>query len=299
MRIGVDLGGTKIEAIALDRDGQIAVRQRMPTPTSSYSDLLSGLKALIELVGRGIDPQCSVGIGIPGSLAPETGLARNSNLAVLNGHPLDRDLEHLMKRPVRVANDANCFALSEGRDGAARGLRVVFGAILGTGCGGGLVIDGQIWNGANGIAGEWGHNRLGDRDAKEFPGPECYCGRRGCIETFVSGRGLERDFLAVTGRSLAAHEICTAAERGDSPARAALARLELRLAQALASIINVLDPDAIVLGGGLSNWPGLYDSVPRLWNEYTFGQAPRTRLLKALHGDSSGVRGAAWLWPGA
>ncbi len=241
--------------------------------------------------------RASVGVGIPGVPSPATGLVKNANTTCLIGRPFDRDLAARLGRPVRLANDANCFVMSEAADGAAAGARTVFGVILGTGVGGGLVIDGRIVVGANAIAGEWGHNPLPWPSDAERPGRRCYCGQHGCIETFLSGPGLAADFAESTGRSLGAPEIVDAAGRGDAAAGAALERYEDRLARALATVINVVDPDVIVLGGGLSNLAQLYEAVPRRWAAYVFSDAVMTRLVQADHGDSSGVRGAAWLWP--
>jgi fructokinase len=307
MRIGIDLGGTKIEGIALGGDGRERARRRLPTPRGDYERTLSTIAALVAELERACPAQAAdepsprrraeaplpVGIGIPGSLSPTTGLVRNANSTWLNGRPLDRDLEARLGRPVRIANDANCFALSEAVDGAGAGARVVFGVIIGTGTGGGVVVDGAVLEGPNRIAGEWGHNALPWPEAGEWPGPACYCGRTGCIETFLSGPGLARD----DGRGLTAGEITARANAGEPAAAAALARYHGRMARALAGIINVLDPDVIVLGGGLSHIDSLYTRVPQLWGPYIFSDAVTTKLIKATHGDASGVRGAAWLWP--
>lgn len=301
-RIGVDLGGSKIEAIVLNADGEVRVRERGPTPAGDYHGTIS---AIVDLVGRverlsGLDAGSSlpVGIGIPGALSPATGLVKNANSTCLIGRPLDRDLAAALGRPVRVANDANCFAVSEAIDGAAAGERSVFGVILGTGVGGGIAIDGRILTGRNAIGGEWGHNPLPwPRDA-ELPGRPCYCGLCGCIETFLSGPGLVADYQAGGGRAdLDAPAIAHAATGGDSLAEAALVRYEDRLARSLATVINLLDPDVIVLGGGLSNLDRLYRSVSRLWGRWVFSDRVDTKLVPPRHGDSSGVRGAAWLWP--
>ncbi|HEY7500699.1 MAG TPA: ROK family protein [Vicinamibacterales bacterium] len=297
MRIGIDLGGTKIEAIALDADGQERFRHRVATPRGDYDQTIEAVKSLVDraeaVVGRS-----SVGIGMPGVVSPATGLVKNANSTWLNGRRLSEDLASCLGRPVRLANDANCFALSEATDGAAARLPIVFGVILGTGVGGGIVIEGRVVTGANAIAGEWGHNALPWPDRDELPGPPCYCGRHGCIETFLSGPGLARDHARVTGASLDPADIVRASANGDAAARATVERYERRLARALASVINVLDPDAIVLGGGLSNIERLYQHVPRLWTEFVFSDAVVTTLVRAKHGDSSGVRGAAWLWSG-
>ena len=301
MRIGVDLGGTKIEAIALDTDGAELARHRVPSPSHDYDAIVDAIVGLVQGLERALgvaaDARASVGVGIPGVTSPATGLVKNANTTVLIGRAFDRDLAARLGRPVRLANDANCFAMSEAADGAGAGARTVFGVILGTGVGGGLVIDGRIVVGANAIAGEWGHNPLPWPGDDERPGRRCYCGQHGCIETFLSGPGLAHDFEAATGTALAAPDIVAAAERGEVAAEAALARYEGRLARALATVINLVDPDVIVLGGGLSNLDRLYARVPRLWSAYVFSDAVATRLAPARHGDSSGVRGAAWLWP--
>ena len=292
MRIGIDLGGTKIEGIALDDSGTERARKRIPTPRDDYAGTVAAVRdlALSVAAEAGAPADFTVGVGIPGTVSPATGLIKNANSTWLIGRPLDRDLAEALDRPVRLANDANCFAVSEATDGAAAGKAVVFGVILGTGVGGGVVIDGRPLTGANAIAGEWGHNPLPWPRDEERPGPSCYCGKRGCIETFLSGPGLERDH----GGGLPAAGI---AAKGDADAEAALARYEERLARALATVINLLDPDAVVLGGGLSNLDRLYESVPRLWQDWVFSDRADTPLLKNRHGDSSGVRGAAWLWP--
>ncbi|MBI4184282.1 MAG: ROK family protein [Proteobacteria bacterium] len=297
MRIGIDLGGTKIEAVALAADGGEILRRRVPTPTGDYAGTLRAVIGLVAAIEDRLGARASVGIGIPGAISPATGLVKNANSTWLIGHPLDRDLARLLGRPVRVANDADCFAVSEASDGAGAGARSVFGVILGTGVGGGIVIGGRLVTGPNAIAGEWGHNPLPWPGDDERPGPPCYCGRRGCIETFLSGPGLAADFAAASGRSLGPAGIAAAAEAGDAHAEAALARYEQRLARALATVINLLDPEVIVLGGGMSNLARLYASVPRLWRRFVFSDHVATRLLPARHGDSSGVRGAAWLWP--
>jgi fructokinase len=299
MRIGVDLGGTKIEAIALDAVGAELGRQRVPCPAHDYDAIVAAIGDLVVGLERELGRAASVGVGIPGVTSPATGLVKNANTTVLIGRPFDRDLERRLGRPVRLANDANCFVMSEAADGAAAGARAVFGVILGTGVGGGLVIDGKIVVGANAIAGEWGHNPLPWPRDDERPGRRCYCGQHGCIETFLSGPGFAADFAESTGRSLGVPELVEAAARGDSAANAAFDRYEDRLARALATVINIVDPDAIVLGGGLSNLTRLYTEVPRRWIRYVFSDEVTTRLVQARHGDSSGVRGAAWLWPAA
>jgi fructokinase len=297
MRIGIDLGGTKIEVVALDADGRERFRQRIASPKGNYLATIGAIQGLVGMAEQVVGPS-SVGIGIPGAVSPATGLIKNSNSTWLNGQPLAQDLVAALGREVRLANDANCFALSEAVDGAGAGKRVVFGVIVGTGTGGGLTIDGRTIIGANAIAGEWGHNPLPWPDAGEWPGPACYCGRTGCIETFLSGPALERDYAAASGTRLDAQSIVNRAEAGEPEATAVLERYERRMARALASVINVVDPDAIVLGGGLSNIERLYRNLPKLWGRFVFSDAVATPLVRAVHGDSSGVRGAAWLWDG-
>jgi fructokinase len=297
MRIGIDLGGTKIEVIAFGDNGEVLFRDRVATPQEDYSGTLQVIAELVVRLERELGRQGTVGIGMPGAISPATGLVKNSNSVCLNGRRFDRDLERLLRRPLRIANDANCFVLSEATDGAAAGAEVVFGVILGTGTGGGVAVRGAILAGANAIAGEWGHNPLPWPHPEELPGPPCYCGKSGCIETYLSGPGLARDFRAAGGRSISALEIGAQAENGDEYANAVLARYEDRLARGLASVINILDPDMIVVGGGLSNIKRLYTEVPRLWSQYVFSDRVATRLVQARFGDSSGVRGAAWLWP--
>ena len=297
MRIGIDLGGTKIEVIAFGDNGEVLFRDRVATPQEDYSGTLQVIAELVVRLERELGRQGTVGIGMPGAISPATGLVKNSNSVCLNGRRFDRDLERLLRRPLRIANDANCFALSEATDGAAAGAEMVFGVILGTGTGGGVAVRGAILTGANAIAGEWGHNPLPWPHPEELPGPPCYCGKSGCIETYLSGPGLARDFRAAGGRSISALEIGAQAESGDEYADAVLARYEDRLARGLASVINILDPDVIVVGGGLSNIKRLYTEVPRLWNQYVFSDTITTQLVQARFGDSSGVRGAAWLWP--
>jgi fructokinase len=302
MRIGIDLGGTKIEGIAIADDGRERLRRRMAAPRDDYANTLAALAGLVHDIEQELGVQGTVGVGIPGTLSPATGLVKNSNSTWLIGRPLSEDLERLLDRPIRFANDANCFALSEATDGAAAGADVVFGVIVGTGTGGGVVIHRQVLVGANAIAGEWGHNPLPAARGIESPGPACYCGRRGCIETFLSGPGLARDY-AESGPStgsgqagVTAEDVAARAAGGEALADAALARYEDRMARALASVINILDPDVIVLGGGLSNIDRLYTNVPRLWSPHVFSDRVTTRLVRAVHGDASGVRGAAWLW---
>jgi fructokinase len=296
MRIGIDLGGTKIEAIALGRDGAERLRRRVSTPRHHYQATLAAITTLVEGMERELGEPARVGIGMPGALSPATGRVKNANSVWLNGRPLREDLERLLRRPLRFANDANCFALSEARDGAGSGARVVLGVILGTGTGGGIVVDGQVLTGRNAVAGEWGHNPLPWPRAGEWPGPSCYCGRTGCVETFLSGPGLARDHQDATGETLDAAAIAARAAAGDERCAATLARHEERTARALASVVNVLDPDVVVLGGGLSNLAGLYERVPRLWGAWVFSDRVDTALRPPRHGDASGVRGAAWLW---
>lgn len=296
-RLGIDLGGTKIEILALDALGREVFRQRVATPQGDYSAILQAIAALVENAERAIGAMGSVGIGTPGSISRATGLLRGSNSVCMNGQPLKRDLEQVLGRPVRVTNDANCFALSEASDGAGRGADVVFGVILGTGVGGGIVIGGRVLDGPNAIAGEWGHNPLPWPRDDERPGDACFCGHNGCIETFLAGPSLVRDHFRVTGAALTTHEIVERASRRDAACTASLLRYEERLARALAHVVNIVDPDVIVLGGGLSNIDALYVDVPKLWNDWIFSDRVDTRLLKHVHGDASGVRGAAWLWP--
>ena len=297
MRIGIDLGGTKIEGVALAADGRELARIRVATPSEDYPATVGAVAHLVAALEREAGPARSVGIGIPGTVSPATGLVKNANSTWIIGKALDRDLETALGRPVRLANDANCFAVSEAVDGAAAGAGVVFGVILGTGAGGGIVVDGRPLTGANAIAGEWGHNPLPWPTDAERPGPRCFCGKRGCIETFVSGRGLEHDFRAASGTELPAVRIAERAGAGDPEAEAALSRYEDRLARALAGVVNILDPDVVVLGGGMSNVDRLYETVPRLWQDWIFSDRADTPLRKNVHGDSGGVRGAAWLWP--
>ena len=296
MRIGIDLGGTKIEGIALGDDASVLVRRRIPTPRDDYQKTLAAIVTLIREIEQEVGRIGTVGVGIPGAISPSTGLVKNANSTWLNGRVFADDLPRMLGRPVRFANDANCFALSEATDGAAAGADVVFGVIIGTGTGAGIVVDRHVLMGRNAIAGEWGHNPLPAPRAGECPGPRCYCGRTGCIETFLSGPGLSRDYEASGGASVTACDIARRAAAGEPLALACIARYEDRMARALASIINVLDPDVVVLGGGLSNIDRLYGSVPTLWSPHVFSDRVRTRLVPAAHGDSSGVRGAAWLW---
>ena len=291
MRIGVDLGGTKIEAIALADGGREVFRKRVATPRGEYEGTVEAIAALVKQAGKG-----SVGIGIPGAISAATGLVKNANSNWLIGRPFGADLEHAIGRPVRIENDANCFALSEAVDGAGKDAEVVFGVILGTGVGAGVVVRGQVLDGPNGIAGEWGHNPLPWPRDEERPGAPCFCGRRGCIETFLSGPGLARDHREVNGADVGPEAILASALAGDAACEATLARYEERLARALAHVINLLDPDVIVFGGGLSNIERLYTNIPQKWGAWVFSDRVDTRLARNVHGDSSGVRGAAWLW---
>ena len=294
MRFGLDLGGTKMEAVLLDDTGEIVWRERRPTPAEDYQAIIETIAALVAQAAIETAQEMTVGIGMPGSLSPKTGLVRNSNTQCLNGQAIKQDLESAMAREVRLANDANCFVLSEATDGAGAGAQSVFGVIIGTGCGGGLVFDGKLQNGANGIGGEWGHNPLAAPTADELPGPPCYCGRHGCNEVWISGSGFARDHEAIAGEKLTAEQIIAS---DSAAAKASFERLCDRIARALGAVINVVDPDVIVLGGGLSNVDALYTHIPEIWDGYIFSDVIETRLVKNKHGDSSGVRGAAWLWP--
>jgi fructokinase len=296
-RLGVDLGGTKIEILALDTDGNELFRRRVPTPRGDYLATLAAIADLVRAAEHSLGGAGRVGIGTPGSISRATGLLRGSNSVCMNGQPVKLDLERVLDREVRITNDANCFALSEASDGAGRGSDIVFGVILGTGVGAGIVVHGNVLDGPNGIAGEWGHNPLPWPRDDERPGAPCFCGHPGCIETFLSGPGLERDHLAVDKESLTTHDIVSRALIGDAACDATLARYEERLARALAHAINILDPDTIVLGGGLSNIDRLYVNVPKLWTGWVFSDRVDTELRKHAHGGASGVRGAAWLWP--
>ena len=295
-KFGIDLGGTKIEIVALDPNGQERLRRRIASPRGDYPATLAAVAALVGEAERELGVHACVGIGTPGALSQPAGLMKNCNSTWLNGQPLQQDLETVLHREVRLANDANCFALSEAVDGAGAGQDIVFGVILGTGVGGGIVVHGRVLGGANSIAGEWGHNPLPFPHSAELPGPACYCGRHGCIETWLSGPGLAQDHRLASGVELSAQDIATAATAGDPASRASLERYAERLARALAQVINILDPQVIVLGGGLAGIDALYESVPRLWLPYVFSDQVSTRLVKNVHGDSSGVRGAAWLW---
>lgn len=296
LRLGVDLGGTKIEIVALDRAHRELLRRRIDTPQGDYPGTLAAVARLVREAEQVLGATGSVGIGTPGAISPATGRIKNSNSVCLNGQPLKADLEALLGRELRIANDANCFALSEATDGAAAGAQVVFGVIVGTGTGAGVVVRGHVLTGPNAIAGEWGHNPLPWPADAERPGPACYCGRYGCIETWLSGPGLASDHRRVTGRDLTPPQIVAGAEQGDRACGAILERYEDRMARALAQVINVLDPDVIVLGGGMGKIKRLYTNVPRLWTQYVFSDRVDTRLVAPRFGDSSGVRGAAWLW---
>jgi fructokinase/N-acetylglucosamine kinase len=324
LRFGIDLGGTKIELITLDGTGQEALRRRVPTPQNDYPATVATIATLVQQAEAELGASGTVGVGTPGAISPASGRIKNANSTCLNGQPLQQDLERALNRPIRLANDANCLALSEATDGAAAGAATVFGVILGTGVGGGIVVNGQVLTGANAIAGEWGHSPLpyfqfahaqadrastgmhpatGEALLHPWPNPReldaaaaCYCGKKGCIETWLSGRALAADHVRYGGEDLPTHEIAQLAQAGYGPCSATLARYEERLARALAGVINLLDPDVIVLGGGVSNISRLYDTVPRLWPRYVFSDRIDTQLVPPKFGDSSGVRGAAWLW---
>jgi fructokinase len=296
MRIGLDLGGTKIEGVALDENGVQLDRRRVATPREDYEATVRAMAGIVRDLEAATGRRGTVGVGMPGAISPASGLVKNANSTWIIGKPLDRDLSAALGRPVRLANDANCFALSEAVDGAGAGARVVFGVIVGTGTGGGVVVDKHVLMGPNAIAGEWGHNPLPWPREDEWPGPPCYCGKTGCVETFLSGPGMARDHLQATGEAIGAPEIAARAERGDAAARATLARYEDRMARALAVVLDILDPDVVVLGGGMSQIARLYDAVPRLWQAWAFSDRVDTLLKPPVHGDSSGVRGAAWLW---
>jgi fructokinase len=297
-RIGVDLGGTKIEAIALGPDGRELIRIRESTPRGDYGGTVAAIAGLVGKVEGELGEKATVGVGMPGAISLATGLVKNANSTWLNGRPLDRDLAAALGRPVRVENDANCLAVSEATDGAAAGAAVVFAVILGTGVGGGVALRGEAWRGPNAIAGEWGHIPLQTPRDEERPGPACYCGRSGCVETFLSGPGMVADYNACASASAAnGEEVLSRAAQDEATALAALGRYEDRLARCLATVVNILDPAVIVLGGGMSNVARLYENVPRLWGRWVFSDRVDTPLRKARHGDSSGVRGAAWLWP--
>ena len=296
MRIGIDLGGTKIEGIALDAQGRELRRIRVATPRGDYDGTITAIRELVRDLEQTTKRVGSVGVGIPGTVVASTGLVKNANSTWINGRPLQQDLSLALEREVRCANDANCFAVSEATDGAAAGKEIVFGVIVGTGCGGGVTIGGKVHAGRNGIGGEWGHMPLPWATGEELPGPECYCGKRGCLEKWISGTGFEDDFARHSGRDLRGKEIIAEAEAGGVEALAALDRLENRMARGLAVVVNVLDPDVIVLGGGLSNVESLYPALKAILRDYPFGGGVETPIVRAIHGDSSGVRGAAWLW---
>lgn len=296
MRIGIDLGGTKIEGIALGQGGRELARRRIATP-GGYDATVAAIRDLVAALEQETQSHATIGIGMPGAISPATGLVKNANSTFLIGRPFDRDLEAALGREVRLANDADCFALSEATDGGGAGAAIVFGVILGTGVGGGIVINGRLLSGPNAIAGEWGHNQLPWMLPDELPGPDCYCGKKGCIESWNSGPGFAAEYAASGEDPLTAPEIVAAAEAGSRPARFALRRYADRLARALSHVINLIDPHVIVLGGGMSNVAALYDEVPARWGAYVFSDRVDTRLLRNMHGDSSGVRGAAWLWP--
>lgn len=296
MLFGIDWGGTKMEIVALDAEGAVRARHRIATPTTRYEDCLAAAAELVAEAERQAGGSGPVGIGIPGSPSPQTGLVRNSNVVLLNGRPLGRDLERALNRPVRIANDANCLAVSEAVDGAGAGAKVVFGVILGTGHGGGIALNGRVHAGFQGVAAEIGHYTLPWMTPQEYPGPQCWCGRRGCVEMFACGTGFELDYAETTGTKRHAADIVADMRAGDPVARAAYERFADRLARALALLVNVLDPDVFVLGGGMSNVDELYADLPRAIPAYVFGDTFSTPIRKAVHGDSSGVRGAAWLW---
>jgi fructokinase len=298
MRIGIDLGGTKIEIIAHDDQGMAVIRRRIPTPSADYAATVRAIVDLVVQAQKEIGEVASVGVATPGAISATTGLIKNSNSTVLNGRPLLHDIATALGQPVRIENDANCLAISEAADGAAVGAKVVFGAILGTGVGGGLVVDGRVLKGCNRIAGEWGHNPLPWTNDSERPGHRCYCGKSGCIETFLSGAGLAREYFGRSRRTLAPQDIVAAAAIGtDKDAVSSISAYKDRLARGLASIINVVDPEVVVLGGGLSNIDALYSGLADLIAAFAFSDDINTKIVKAMHGDSSGVRGAAWLWP--
>lgn len=297
MRIGVDVGGTKIEIVALAPEGRPIIRRRLPTPTSDYAATLTAIVELVHAVEQETGSAGTVGLAIPGTISLQTGLVKNANSTQLIGHALDKDIASVICRPVRIANDANCFTLSEASDGAARDAKVVFGVIAGTGVGGGVCVAGRLVEGAHAIAGEWGHNPLPSPTRLELEAaPKCYCGRRGCIESWVSGPGLAADYARKSSRAAEPGEILNLAEAGDVAAREAMERFYDRFARSLATIVNILDPDVVVMGGGLSNIEPLYRELPRRVEAYAFTPEGKTRIVRNLHGDSSGVRGAAWLW---
>lgn len=297
MRIGIDLGGTKIEFVALERDGRELHRHRVATPRGDYQGTVRAIKEGVEQIEGELRRSASVGVGIPGTISGITHTVKNANSTWMNGRPFDKDLSQALNREVRCANDANCLAISEATDGAGAGKHLVFAVILGTGVGGGIAVAGRVHNGRNGVAGEWGHTTLPWMTADEYPGPLCYCGFRGCIETWISGTGLEADYARATNTRLRGKEIIARSEQGEAHAVACLERYEDRLTRSLAQLVNILDPDIIVLGGGVSQVPRLYQDVPQRLQKYVFGREADTPVVVAKHGDSSGVRGAAWLWP--
>lgn len=296
LRMGIDLGGTKIEGRILGPGGAELARRRILAPQGRYEDTVAALTGLIRDLEATAGANTSIGIGMPGSLSPETGLVRNANSTWLNGRPLRQDLEAALDRPIRMANDANCFALSEAVDGAGAGAKSVFGIIVGTGCGGGIVIDGHVLEGARGIGGEWGHNPLPWAEPDEHPGPVCWCGRKGCMEMWASGTGLRDDYQRRSGARITGHEVVERAEAGDPAARMSLERHASRLARGLAHVVNIIDPEIIVLGGGLSQLPHLYEALPRLAAPFVFSDVKNLIIRPPKWGDASGVRGAAWLW---
>lgn len=295
-RLGIDLGGTKIAAVVLSPNGQVVFERRIATPRHEYDATVAAMASLVADAERTLGATCSVGVGIPGAISPATGLIKNANSTWLNGRPLNVDLERALGREVRLANDANCLAVSEGTDGAAAGASVVFAVIVGTGVGGGVFVNGRVLTGANAIGGEWGHNPLPWPDEEEHPGPSCYCGLNGCIETFLSGPGLAGDYRRRGGDVTTGEQIVERAHANEPLARASLRAWTRRLAKSLATVVNVLDPDVIVVGGGLSRIAAVYVDVPKQWGTWIFSDAVATRLVPARFGDASGVRGAAWLW---
>jgi fructokinase len=297
IRVGVDLGGTKIEFVALEKDGRELHRNRVSTPRFDYDGTVRAIKEGVEAIEQELQRPATVGVGIPGTISGITHAVKNANSTWMNGKPFDKDLSVALKREVRCANDANCLAVSEATDGAGAGKRVVFAVVLGTGCGGGIAVERRVHNGHNGVAGEWGHTTLPWMRAEEYPGPDCYCGFKGCIETWISGTGLEADYERATKTKLKGKEIIARSEAEEAAALASLERYEDRLTRSLAQIVNILDPDIIVLGGGVSQVPRLYKNVPHRLKEYAFGKEADTPVVVAKHGDASGVRGAAWLWP--
>ena len=296
MLIGIDLGGTKIEGIALSDDGDELFRERVPTPAGDYQATLQVISDLVNDIESILKEKGCVGVCTPGAISPASGLLKNSNSVCMNARPVYEDLSRVLNRDIRIANDANCFALSEAADGAAAGEEVVFGVIVGTGTGAGVVVKGRVLGGPNAIAGEWGHNPLPWPGDNERPGSSCYCGKYGCIETWLSGPGMSSDYFEASGQVLDAKQIAVLAGEGEEAAELCLQRYEKRMARSLAHVINILDPNVIVLGGGMGNIDRLYTNVPKLWGQYVFSDRVNTKLVAPKHGDSSGVRGAAWLW---